>query len=687
MRRLRGNNAMSSSRLLTPEFVLQQFHRLRAEVLEAINQGERACDRLGSVGQPVKLDFAVARERVSLTNLSLVVLGAEGAGKSTLIRGILGQELSPIEHDRPGTVAPVYFEYGSSAEPVFVVEFSDRSKGPLQCDKAGFFEYVQQKTNEDNVRKVLRGVVRFNHPLLANGLVLVDMPGARGVSDEVRLEAQRFLEHHVSAIVGVAYNRDYAPLLDIARDMTAQGRKVDVQAIISNRYSDYFSQPDGSGMTLPDEAIAAKILSSRTEARALIAKRFREAGVDCTLPEDGVFVFSAHVLFYPNHPVATSSHKAEIDRFRNHVARYMNENGLGPAILEAARRCDEALTRLRNPLDFRIDLLDKVLGGDRGLLTLVMSSARKALKTIWIDSAYSDARMKGLANDAWRDFKDVLSRRRSQSLQKLASVIRKLEQAPEDAPAQAIKDEAARLQRELEALADESAEKFYDLVSEAYSALIKDANAVLARTIEDWPVFASHGAVAIEITSEDIIRLGRPQLEEGSSRSVVRMVGGAGGAVVGGAAGVKLALAMIAIPDPTFTTQGIGVVVGASALAAAALWEAADWLYNQVVGSVREVAIRKLNKARDEMMREEINERHPLRQQLATAIENAGRLVNRALLERLEQIEELLRQPGEERENIERERSALMAGRLALEAQEQKLNAVRREARTLSAGL
>jgi hypothetical protein len=678
---------MSSSRLLTPEFVLQQFDRLRSEVLEAINQGESICDRLGPVGQGAKYDFALARERVSLTNLSLVVLGAEGAGKSTLIRGMLGQELSPIEHDRPGTVAPVYFEFGGAPEPAFTVEFSEKGKAPVQCDKAAFFDYVQQKTNEDNVKKVLRGVVRINHPLLANGLVLVDMPGARGVSDEVRAEAQQFIQRQVSAIVGVAYNRDYAPLLDIARDLATHGRSVDVQAIISNRFSDYFSQPDGSGMTLPDEEVAAKIASSRTEARAVIAKRFREVGLDCTLPEDGVFVFSAHVLFYPNHPVATPAHLAEIERFRNHIARYMSDNGVGPAIMEAARRCDEALTRLRNPIDFRVELLDKVLRGDRGLLTLVMGSARRALQSIWIESAYSDARLKGLANDAWRDFKDSLSRRRSQSLQKMVAVIRKLEQAPEDAPAQAIKDEVARLQRELENQADESADKFYDIVSEAYNALLKDANAVLARALEDWPIFASHGAVAIEITPDDIIRIGRPQVEEGSSRSIVRMVGGAGGAMVGGAAGVKLALVMIAVPDPTFTTQGIGVVVGASALAAAALWEAADWLYNQVVGNVREVAVRKLNKARDEIQADEITERHPLRQQLTVAIENAGRLVNRALIERLERIETLIRQPGDERDNIERERNALMTGRASLETQEQRLNAIRREARSLSANL
>jgi hypothetical protein len=678
---------MSSSRLLTPEFVLQQFDRLRSEVLEAINQGEIVCNRLGQVGQPARHDFSLARERVSLTNLSLVVLGAEGAGKSTLIRGMLGQELSPIEHDRPGTVAPVYFEYGAGDEPAFIVEFSEKTKAPAECDKAGFFDYVQQKTNEDNVKKVLRGVVKINHPLLANGLVLVDMPGARGVSDEVRAEAQQFIQRQVSAIVGVAYNRDYAPLLDIARDLAVHGRSVDVQAIISNRFSDYFSQPDGSGMTLPDDAVAAKIASSSTEARTMIAKRFKEFGLDCTLPEDGVFVFSAHVLFYPNHPVATPAHKAEIERFRNHIARYMSDNGVGPAIMEAARRCDEALTRLRNPIDFRVDLLDKVLKGDRGLLTLVMSSARRALQSIWIESAYSDARLKGLANDAWRDFKDALARRRSQSLQKMVAVIRKLEQAPEDTPSQAIKDEVARLQRELETQADESSDKFYDIVSEAYNALLKDANAVLARTVDDWPIFASHGAVAIEITPDDIIRLGRPSIEEGSSRNIIKIVGASGGAVVGGAAGVKLALVLIAIPDPTFTTQGIGIVVGASAVAAAALWEAADWLYSQVVGNVREVAVRKLNKARDDMLADEITERHPLRHQLTTAIENAGRLVNKALLERLEHIETLIRQPGQERDNIDRERKLLLEGRASLDSQEQCLNAIRREARSLSGGL
>jgi predicted GTPase len=158
-----------SQELLTPEQVLQEFHDLRTQVLEVIDEGEQVAKRFPAVAEAAKVDFEDAKRIVSLSHLSLVVLGAEGTGKSTLIQGLIGEEVSPIEHDQPGTVAPIYLEYADTSEPTFTIEFG-AGKKPLVCDKAIYTEYILQKSNERNKKGVQRATVKLKNRLLEHGL-------------------------------------------------------------------------------------------------------------------------------------------------------------------------------------------------------------------------------------------------------------------------------------------------------------------------------------------------------------------------------------------------------------------------------------------------------------------------------------------------------------------------------------
>ena len=86
------------------------------------------------------------------SRLNLVVIGAEGHGKSTLIHAILGDELSPREKNEPGTVAPVYIEGANVAQSEFLVEVLGPD-GPVavRCrDREEFFSYIRQAANPEN---------------------------------------------------------------------------------------------------------------------------------------------------------------------------------------------------------------------------------------------------------------------------------------------------------------------------------------------------------------------------------------------------------------------------------------------------------------------------------------------------------------------------------------------------------
>jgi len=114
---------------MTPVQVLKQFAQLRQEVLSVIDKGETIANAIPAVATAARAELDHARRLISDAHLSLVVVGGEGAGKSTLIRGILKQELSPIEHNQPGTVAPVYLMYGEGS-PKFTIEFAQDGRAP-----------------------------------------------------------------------------------------------------------------------------------------------------------------------------------------------------------------------------------------------------------------------------------------------------------------------------------------------------------------------------------------------------------------------------------------------------------------------------------------------------------------------------------------------------------------------------
>ena len=110
--------------LTSPALVLKRFQDLRSQVVLALQDGQNPASELPGIAEAVASDFEAAEQLISNMSLSLMVVGAEGVGKSTLIRGLLGEELSPIEADQAGTVAPVYFQFGASKDPSFEIVYS-----------------------------------------------------------------------------------------------------------------------------------------------------------------------------------------------------------------------------------------------------------------------------------------------------------------------------------------------------------------------------------------------------------------------------------------------------------------------------------------------------------------------------------------------------------------------------------
>jgi hypothetical protein len=665
------------AQFVTPEIVLERFHQLRTDVLLVIDEGERLANKMAAISESARGEFRFARLMVSDERLSVVVLGAEGAGKSTLIRGILHQELSPIEGNQPGTVAPVYMRYGAGSAPVFTVEFLD-GRPPEKCSKEKCFDYIRQRTNKDNEKRVARATVEVNAPLLEHGLELVDMPGTGGVSDQIRIEAQSFIRKNVATVVGVADKRAYGPLIAIARDMIARDNRASFQAIVSNRPSDWFeSEPDEDGHRRPlsNEAVEREIRTARSAGIKDIVAALERVGLEDKPAADDLFVFSANILFGRKGPIATPAHLDEMDRFLDKIASYVQENSLGVAVQRAARQTETALGRLSSHIEIRSDILSRLLAGDKGLLRLFKEDTAAAL-TNWSRHAYNEDQIKSKAQSAWKEFEAILTAHRAETIREIDRLISEIRGLSNLMPGSAIRDKVAALRNAnfeqvssdniaLQAILDRTAAEF-----------TASANAVLTKALAQLPMFEKHGDVAIDLTPNDILRQAIGEIDGGARRALVQGVGAAGGAAAGAGLGAKGA-ALLMVPEPI--TMSIGAV-----LCGAAAFTALGFTLNHVFGDAKDVAIKELEKMSKSLIESSAKELETIRQYIATAVGRIGVLVDEALASRIEQLECLMQDPGGERSRIEADLLELGDNRRRVTELEQRLLGVRNKALQLA---
>jgi hypothetical protein len=662
---------------VTPEVVLDRFHQLRAEVIAVIGDGERLANKMAAVSESARAEFQFARRMVSEERLSVVILGAEGAGKSTLIRGILHQELSPIEGNQPGTVAPVYVRYGGGPEPVFTVEFLD-GRPPEKCGREKCFGYVRQRMNRDNEKRVARVIVEVNNPLLEHGLELVDMPGTGGVSDQIRIEAQSFIRKKAATVVGVADKRAYAPLVEIARDMIARDNKASFCAIVSNRPSDWFeSEPDDEGRRRPltDEEVEREIKAARAAGAADIVTALERAGLEDKPAADDLFVFSANLLFGRKGPIATPAHLNEMDRFLDRIASYVQENGLGIAVQRAARQTETALGRLSSHIEIRGNILSRLLAGDKGLLRIFKEDTAAALAH-WSRHQHNEAHIKARAEAAWREFETLLTAHRAEIVREIDRLIAEIRGLSNLVPASTIRDKVAALRNaNFEQVARDNS-TLQSIMDRVAAELTASANGVLTKALAQLPMFEKHGDVAIELTPNDILRQAIGEIDGGGGRVLVQGVGAAGGAAAGAGLGAKGA-ALLMVPEPI--TMSIGAV-----LCGAAAFTALGFTLNRVLGDAREVAVRELEKMSAALIDGSAEEFETIRRYIATAVGQIGVLVDEALASRLEQLEVLMQDPGGERTRIEEDIRQLGDNQRRVTELEHRLLAVRNQALRLA---
>lgn len=154
---------------------------------------DKYSDMQDSAGTNLKNSIKKAKD----AEVIIPVLGMQGTGKSTLINGLLKENILPNDADET-TCVPVEVKYGTNE--CAKVHFFDNSKIVTVHTREELNEFVDNNYNPANGKHVANIELFRNIDLLKNGMTIVDLPGVGSLTKENENTTKRYVENLCSAI-------------------------------------------------------------------------------------------------------------------------------------------------------------------------------------------------------------------------------------------------------------------------------------------------------------------------------------------------------------------------------------------------------------------------------------------------------------------------------------------------------
>ena len=558
--------------------VLERFHRLQRETMGVVQEAGELTAELGPFRAEIDGRLSQVVQAVDSSRLNLVVIGAEGHGKSSFINAATGLDVTPRSEQQPGTVAPVYLEWAAGDAPHFSVVLDDDA-GERPCrDRREFDEYLLQDANPDNGKRVIAGWVRFDHPMLRNGLRLVDMPGVEGVSREVSADAARFIAEHAHAVIAVCRDRGYGPLTRVA-DRLYEHRRLEVSSCVSNWALDFWM--------VSDDELAEKVARQKDT----FARSIGDEGGNLAVDPTEIFVVHLPTMAGSGQ-VSSPVHEREERALRTRLWDSVQERGVDQVILAATGEAERALLELQSHMSVRGGLLRSLLQGDEDAdrIAAEMAAARQDAEAFWQEHTDPGVVVR-LAETEWAVLQPQVMEARDAVLdetRRLREPVEQREGRMSKTEARGVYDELNRFMGDRLGAVTAEQEKLQDVILERY---LRVANEALERIYLRVPAIRSQLRGDFRLTTEGLLAFTLDRLDEDEiGRLAKTMTAGslgiAGGMIAGGSAATGIAVLTPVIGNP------FGAAL-AGALGAGVLgWALVDWIR----GGQRSNVVRGLRK-------------------------------------------------------------------------------------------
>ncbi|MBI3983411.1 MAG: dynamin family protein [Gemmatimonadetes bacterium] len=166
-----------------------------AKSTSELNQLHRLAHLARNAGYPeIAAEAEELAHRTAAGRFFVACVGEFKRGKTTLINALLGTSILPTGVP-PVTAVPTIVRYGEPAARVY------RPGAWSAINPSDIASYVTQERNPDNTRGIAGIEVYLLHPLLRDGLCLVDTPGLGSVFEANTATTREFLPHVDAAIV------------------------------------------------------------------------------------------------------------------------------------------------------------------------------------------------------------------------------------------------------------------------------------------------------------------------------------------------------------------------------------------------------------------------------------------------------------------------------------------------------
>jgi len=205
--------------------------------------------------------------RIDAPFLPVLVVGEFKSGKSSLVNALLGVDVCPVDDDIATSVPVVV---SSGAEPHATVVHEPEEGGTpssTSVEVSEVADWVTERGNPGNERRVARVEVAIAHKVLAAGLAFVDTPGVGGLGSL----------HNTATISSLPFAEAVLFVTDSAQELTAAevrflqhvvrlcpqvlvvATKIDMQP----RWRDILAIDDGhlrdAGLALPQVAVSSAL--------------------------------------------------------------------------------------------------------------------------------------------------------------------------------------------------------------------------------------------------------------------------------------------------------------------------------------------------------------------------------------------------------------------------------------------
>jgi hypothetical protein len=206
-------------------------------------------------------ELALVRRDLESTEFTVGIFGLIKRGKSTLLNGLIGREVSSM-HVTPETAVPVYVSYGE--DPAAVVHFADGTVKHVAVEDV--HTYTSQKANPNNELGVTFVEQQVPVGFLRNGTRLIDTPGLDDAeADEVYTERTLQELDVVDAGVVLFLSPPTVGATELGFLEKVVARDLKKTFLVCNMYPQHFHDPETRNAVL--DYVGNRIVEASKKAR------------------------------------------------------------------------------------------------------------------------------------------------------------------------------------------------------------------------------------------------------------------------------------------------------------------------------------------------------------------------------------------------------------------------------------